>query len=439
MSLPKLLPEQSFSSVSLETSTSSVAVSDVLLRILSKLTVYQSLPEVSGSAVLAVRGDMDLGEALALILPGKVGDGPSFCHKVIEVLASAETEADHAPMLALSKSLLVSNELLSKALQAEAFKPRKSLSVGAFLSVPDLLYFFLRPPAAPLTVSEWLSHKRAEALKQGDDNDWIEFCRESTLLIRSSLSMSPGMELRKNSILSSSTMNMSVSNMLKQSTSMGDLIAPGSHSMYWKSQLRTARMGGSSLVAVCDLLSRPWQNSLPLTVQTENGVDAIFAYTTLAQLMAHVSMNCSDKLLEPFFSMDVAWEEFSQVASENLANCPVLLHGVATGLTALDVLASSPFAILTEGSLMRGTVTQDDILQLIAEEVCMEEILGGGSSPEVCTTSDFPCSFSSILQKILQSRMSALVVVNDSNVPVGIITVKDVWDYVMQGASILRD
>ena len=68
--------------------------------------------------------------------------------------------------------------------------------------------------------------------------------------------------------------------------------------------------------------------------------------------------------------------------------------------------------------------------------VKLVDILSGTPSVGTLKTSDFPCPFSAILQSILQTRTSAIVVLSPDEIPVGVITVRDVWHYVMQGSSV---
>lgn len=451
---PTLLPHESTGSMVSASGESSVAVSDILLRILSKLTVYQALPELAGSPVVAVSDSLLMVDAIALFLPVAGGPGPLLSSRVLEVHAPARVHDDQI-FIQKSKQTMHEDPVRSRAFQAQLNRPESI--VADFLSVADVLFFLAQfgDKSASMTVAEWIDAKVAAATSSTvsstqNKTEWVQFCEESTLLVRGSLSLSPN---AVNGVpLSSSSMNMSVSSLLKASTSMGDLIAPGSHLGYWRTQLRTLRTGGSSLMAVCALLSRPWQSSLPLTVTTEKGIDAIFAYISLAQLMAHVAMNCSDKLLEPFFSVDIEYNEFANAAAERLCECSILHHATASVADAISVLTTSPYALLssrTSGAL-RAPVVQDDLLHLLAQRINMtdppllesvriaDHISAGESGLGVMRLADFPCAFSTLLQNVLQTQTSAIVVV-DSDAPIGIITVRDVWTFVMQGASVLKD
>jgi hypothetical protein len=58
--------------------------------------------------------------------------------------------------------------------------------------------------------------------------------------------------------------------------------------------------------------------------------------------------------------------------------------------------------------------------------------------PDVMMEHDFPIEFTVLLHKLLLSKNCCVVVLSaTTKAPVGIISVKDVWNYVMQGANLV--
>ena len=116
---------------------------------------------------------------------------------------------------------------------------------------------------------------------------------------------------------------------------------------------------------------------------------------------------------------------------------------------------------------MVDIVLVDDVLQVISSRIVEpndvsggghgdDDLVGGreGGLPSLCSillsdelssieshcsnnasvmsVGDFPISFSAVLQKLLlNSRGNMIVVVGVDDSPIGVITVRDVWDYVM--------
>lgn len=449
-------------------------ISEIILQILSRLTVYQSLPE-SSSLVLAVRDDVTMMDACCLFLPSSTTTNHfTLSSTVIEVLRTScasfvqgcvpeSPETRSKNLLKFSKDRFESDSLFSKALEDEATRVTSAVAadleavhpVGDFLSVFDLFHFvshlLTRDPAtnlvhADITVAQWLEMKRSTANgHHGElvDRGWRIFCERSVLVTRSALDMCPG--ISHHQIISGSSMNLSASNLLRSDSPM----------LFHDS---VKRKGGSSLAAVSLLLARPWQQTLPITISSEKGVSCLFAYTTLAQLMAHVALNCSDKILEPFFRMPVSLDDIASVARANLNAIPVLDFDSATVADAIEVFATSLSAIVAsrEDGVFRLIITPEDVVEHVSTR--MDRLLSGSEPPalsevkltdivsiddsverpNVIYDSDFPLEFSSLLHKILLSKQNQVVIiVSESDIPVGLITVRDVWNYVMQGNSLV--
>ena len=481
---PSLDNQHRSSFESLPDTVDSVAVADVLLQILSRLTVYQSLTEMGGT-VLAVRGDLPMMDACCLFLPSSAGTatpGMAVTTTVVEVLRpdsatlingssiSAESpESRSRKLWAASQDRISRGDdlLFAKALDAESARVTSAFEsdaeqvnpVGDYLCVFDFFYFVKSlisadsagtPAGSPatLSVARWIEMKREVATGKRDSGnhpEWIQFCERSTMVTRASINLSQG--ISGNQVISGSTMNLSVTNLLQ-----ADVGA--------KRSLPSARSGGSSLSAVADLLARPWQLTLPLTVSTEKGVTSVFSYTNLVQLMAHVAMNCSDQLLEPFFNMPVTLEEFKSISNANLEATPLLDFATSTVADAIEVLTTSTLAVLVSKAdgTFRSVVTPELVTEFIS--LRMDRVEAGAvgdlmalsvvrlidvlameehemDRTAVIYNNDFPVPFSTLLQKLLLSKSSCLVVVSsETDCPVGIITVRDVWTYVLQGSTL---
>ena len=431
-------------------------VSDILLGILSRLTVYQSLQE-SSSVVLAVRDDVPMADACCLFLPSattnqELPTSPS----VVEVTRSppplndsGESPSSRSSRLRGLAQRKAEDVLFSKALDAEAVRVTSAIAsdaeeidpIGDFLCVYDVFYFMRRlvcadPKAATLTVAQWIELKRncAEDTISPPD-DWKRFCEFSTLVRRCGVNLSQG--LGHNQVVTGSTMNMSTSNLVSLEEA-------------WKPTTKSA--GGSSLSAVRELLARPWQESLPLTVATEKGITAVFAYTTLTQLMAHAAMNCSDRLLEPFFGMSIEIKDLSSSVERNLKSAPILDFTCATFEDAIEVMTSASLALLTDstaGGRFVGLLRPEEVLEHISSRmdaagnlvhvahVSVREVWAAKSDLDTDSVhaADFPIVFASLLQKVLLARSGCLVILDGHDLPVGLISVRDIWEYVMQGAG----
>lgn len=417
-------------------------VSNLLLQILSKLTVYQSLPDSPG-LVLSVRDDVPMLDACCMFLP---------CQSttVVEVLAPVPQGGD-SPTSRGSRLLKKASERADdfpfvKALEAEAARVTSAFAsdsgsvdpVGDFLSVDDVLYFLrgiVRNSDSKLpglTVRQWIAYK--SSVTTGEDSEWLRFCETSTLVQRSYLNLSQGVQ--PNQVMTGSTMNLSSSNLISAGTP----------------RIRKSRTGGSCISAVNMLLNRPWQTSLPLTVSTEKSLTAIFGYTTMRQLMAHVSMNCSDRLLEPFFTNQVNFDSLSLQAEKNLVACPLLDFDQASLGDAIEVLPSNPLVLLVSGVYqnLQGILRVEDVMEQLGKRTETNEELTALGSVRIkdiivqtenneeskIYESNFPISLSNLLQKLLMSPADALVVLSQDDVPVGVITSRDVWSYVMQDTDV---
>jgi hypothetical protein len=430
---PELQPASAAGSREVQANGNS-EVTDLLLRILSKLTVYQSLPESPG-LVLAVRDDVSMLDACCLLLP-------TSSVPIIEVL-NTDTDTDSptsrsTKLLELAASRPEEDFMFARALEHESARVTSAVAsdtgivypVGDYLSVHDVFFFLKRvianDPDIGMSVREWISIKRSAATCEDSEDEWIRFCETSTLITRSSINLSQG--VGPNQVISGSTMNLSSSHLLTETNkSFGG-----------------AKSGGSCLNAVNELLDRPWQSYLPLTVSTEKGISAVFGYTSLKQLMAHVAMNCSDRRLESFFSAPIAYEYLRQDAESNLNACALLDYDEATLEDAIEVLSSGPLSLLVSGEFktFHRFVTPVDICNVLAEKLDHHGLTGSRlkecltADEESCISeSDFPIALSSLLEKLLMSKADAVAVVSEDEVPIGIVTCRDVWAYVMQGGE----
>jgi hypothetical protein len=444
---------------------------ELLLRILAKLTVYQSLPDES-NLVLVVRDDVPMADACCMFLPtDRVSPSYPVIYTFVEVLRAddppAVLETLAKSLMEISADVKESDLLLSVALEQEAknavFSSVQDPSpVGDYLTIFDVLFFIDSNPSPDTTVRQWIEEKRRIALGAdlGDSEEtsaWIRFCRESTLITRASLSLCPGMAGGQ---CSGSSMNLNLASLiLRGNKSSGNISDLSTNSTSPKSVVEATAVtaGGSTLAAVTALLDRPWQYTLPLTVSSEKGITGVFAYTNLAQLMASVAMNCCDKLLEPFFAMEMKLEDqFGYICERNLHALPVLHRLDATMGDAVDVLRTSPIAILVDADeTFHGIVTHDDIarslsnrmdviskysdgardgidgLHAVSIEVEMNRAQSVTSTTVMRAEFDFPCSFSALLQKLLVHPSGVVVVVDRDNKPVSVITVRDVWTHAM--------
>ena len=417
-------------------------VGELLLRILSRLTVYQSLPETPG-LVLAVKDDVSMLDACCLLLPTQSTG-------VIEVVADQGlyTATDESPSSRSSKLLELSSSrsdddfIFARALEQEAARVTSAVAsdseivdpVGDYLSSSDVFFFLRRLSAQSggetMTVRDWLNFKRQTTFSPSQDLEWNRFCETSMLVTRSSMNLSQG--VGHNQVISGSTMNMSSSSLISMEVQ------------------QESTSGGSCLQAVNQLLSRPWQSVLPLTVSTEKGISAILGYTSLKQLMAHVSMNCSDRRLEPFFTDSIDFEAIRANMESNLNACAMLDYDEATIEDAIEVMAVSSLSLLVSSKFnsFHRLVTSSDICELIGTRMdnpeCprsarlkdnLEEFKLAAIDDDAVRESDFPITLSFLLQKLLMSRADAIVVLSADEVPVGLITCRDVWAYVMQGGG----
>ena len=171
-------------------------------------------------------------------------------------------------------------------------------------------------------------------------------------------------------------------------------------------------------------------------------------------------MNCSDQLLEPFFNMPVTLEEFKSISNANLEATPLLDFATSTVADAIEVLTTSTLAVLVSKAdgTFRSVVTPELVTEFIS--LRMDRVEAGADGDlmalsvvrlidvlameehemdrtAVIYNNDFPVPFSTLLQKLLLSKSSCLVVVSsETDCPVGIITVRDVWTYVLQGSTL---
>jgi hypothetical protein len=156
--------------------------------------------------------------------------------------------------------------------------------------------------------------------------------------------------------------------------------------------------------------------------------------------------------------MPVSLDDFASVARANLNAIPVLDFDSATVADAIEVFATSMSAIAAsrEDGVFRLIVTPEDVVEHVSTR--MDRLLSGSEPPalaevkltdivsiddsverpNVIYDSDFPLEFSSLLHKILLSKQNQVVIIaSESDIPVGLITVRDVWNYVMQGTSLV--
>jgi hypothetical protein len=168
--------------------------------------------------------------------------------------------------------------------------------------------------------------------------------------------------------------------------------------------------------------------------------------------MAHVSMNCSDRLLEPFFTNQVNFDSLSLQAEKNLVACPLLDFDQASLGDAIEVLPSNPLVLLVSGVYqnLQGILRVEDVMEQLGKRTETNEELTALGSVRIkdiivqtenneeskIYESNFPNSLSNLLQKLLMSPADALVVLSQDDVPVGVITSRDVWSYVMQDTDV---
>lgn len=462
-------------------------IAEILFRILSKLTIYQSLPDTS-NMVVSVREDVSMMDACTLFLPStkrdlaatsaaEAGSSTDFnstrsvALMMIEVVKDSinsrpvsepqSPESKAKKLFNIAKSLRLSDfdtssssfSLLPDLIEEEAKKTTRPSHVddaGDYLTIVDFLFFitfaFLprstQHVAQDISVSVWIDLKRAQAMKNGSDS-WSRFCTETSLVSRASVSLSHG--AKENTFYSGSTMNMSVSNLLNVATgsrdNLGEIIfAP--------------RTGGSCLHAVSELLARPWQQSVPLSVSTEKGVTAIFGYTSLPQMMAHVAMNCSDPSLEPFFHTPINFEDLKSslcVTTANSNTCTVAdaFHLLVTE----EEYYQHDKLILVDGEndeqAFDRLVLVDDLCEILSHRIhdsafSLDSILLSDELDAIesrCANNvsilsregDFPISLANLLQRLLLHSRSncVLVLERDSQRPLATVSVRDVWNYVM--------
>jgi len=455
-------------------------IAEVLFQILSKLTIYQSLQENS-SLVVTVRDDVGMMDACALFLPSSKRDGEfssssgtahdtssidlasrTVSLMTVEVLESSSYTARPEPqspesrartLFGIAKDLRGGTDndfpssLLPDLIEEEAKKTTRAAHqetpIGDFLTVRDFIFFirfafFDSSVSQDTTVGAWIDLKRSAALTKKQDDLWSKFCTETTLVSRASVSLSHG--AKENTFYSGSSMNMSVSNLLNvatgsRDTSNSDMFAP--------------RTGGSCLHAVSELLARPWQNSVPLSVSTEKGISAIFGYTSLPQMMAHVAMNCSEQSLEPFFHTPIRFEDLTweKCITANSATCTIA--------QAFELLAShdgcDKLVLLDDENAFDRLVLIDDLCDILAhrlhettlfsldtlllsEELDSIESHCGNNVSILSQESDFPITLSILLQRLLLHSKSncVIVVARDSRHPIAIVSVRDVWNHVMK-------
>ncbi len=410
------------------------SVQDLLVTILSKLSVYQSLQEFSGP-VITVTSDLSMPDALCMFLPTPTGGSTS--QTIVEVLPSyslvppATPDCRSATLLAVAQRVEPIHPTLGRVLAEEA-RSIQDPDSRDFLTVRDLLYYVTKilqgvHKRTNLTVNQWLDFKRSVALSERADGDraWWLFCIQTVLIRRLSTNLSQGMSLGS----SGSSMNLSVSNLLSAETLTK----------------KKSRPGGSCLLAVDLLLQRPWQDSLPLHTFSEQQISATFSYTTLAQLMAHVCLNCVDWRLEPFFSRVVHLDEFLSVAESRLSSTPRLTED-ATVMEVIDALTGSDLVILTDPTGNgRGYVTAENVLSIISQRVELIAASSGEDSGlvdlcemrvlnlEKIEVVKFPLEFGDFIGRILVNR-NPFVFISGQGVtePLGIVTVRDVWNHVMK-------
>jgi len=444
---PELQPAGGLRNVPSYSSNESPDLAELLLRILSRLTVYQSLPENPG-LVLSVRDDVSMLDACCLLTPAQSS------WSVIEVLDSISTSVPDSPSNRAGKLISLAQQraedpLFAKALEKEATRVTSAFAtdaenidpIGEFLSINDAFFFLIKslkkePKIDEMTVRDWIALKRAP-ITDNDSSDWIRFVETSALIRRAYLNLSQG--VGHNQVISGSTMNLSSSNLIATDMAFAQ---------------KDSKSGGSCLQAVNELLDRPWQNALPLTVSTEKGISAVFGYTTLKQLMAHVAMNCSDRRLEHFFSASVEYSALRKDAETNLEAASFLDYDEANLKDAIEVLAANPISLLVSGKYQTFHifVTPADVCDVLGQRLDLvsraEPVkpLTAHKLSELQSTeldreasilreSDFPMVLSVLLQKLLMSKADAIAVLSDDDVPVGVVTCRDVWAYVMQGAS----
>jgi hypothetical protein len=188
---------------------------------------------------------------------------------------------------------------------------------------------------------------------------------------------------------------------------------------------------------------------LPLTVSTEKGITAVFAYTSLSQLMAHAAMNCSDKLLEPFFGMPIELEDLQNSAERNLKSITVLDIARSHMADAVEALTTSALAVLVDSGRFVGFLRAEDVLEQVSARMDTKEglvhlshvpVKDVWSSKAECEAdavyaSDFPMVFASLLQRVLLARTASLAVLADNKAPIGLVTVRNIWEYVMEGSA----
>ena len=463
--LPELEPSDKKSTSEERNIGKEMAVSEMLLNILSRLTVYQSLPE-TGSLVLAVRDDVAMVDVCCLFLPSQSGSNITY-HQTVEVLATPlfggqsleSPDSKSRRLLEFSRGFSSSDMLFSKALVKESTRVTSAIAtdtsdldpVGDFLSISDFFFFIevLMTSSSQTinvdsetTVAAWLAIKRAAAASSLiGSSPWKDFCEKSILLKRAFLNISQG--IQTNQVVTGSSMNMSSSNLLMLDA-VGGPIPP-----------RIPKSGGCTLLAVSELIDRPWQLTLPLTVSTEKGISAIFAYTSLQQLIAHAAMNCADPILEPFFSAPIEFSRVEHLILDNpVATDSIILKDSALVVDAVRVLSRSPVAILTTGSdkKFKSIVRPETLVELISTRMDDQKLLPcltpfrdlpllyqdqDDESDSSCLIyeSDFPLNLSILLQRLLLAKGCILVALSADDVPLGTLTVRDLWSLVMSGTS----
>jgi CBS domain-containing protein len=368
--------------------------------------------------------------------------------------------------------------LLEEEAKGITLATAKDTPIGDYITPRDFIYFITRiifsstgEGDTSMSVGAWLDHKKyvassAESISSTDE--WIRFCQESTLITRAYVSLTQGKE--SSSLYSGSGMNWSVSNLIARSfpdfSSSGEGKSTSSGGS--RHTMSRPKAGGSSLHAVSELLGRPWQQSLPLTIDDAEGLSAIFGYTNLSQMMAHVAMNCCEKTLEPFFAImvnlgDGGDERRTDNSILNVRKCLAVQSESCTVADALILLESADFfALIDPKQQLINIILIDDVLDIITSRLVVEDRVeedipvtaDRGSVPSlssimladqlasidshcfnnasVMSIDDFPISFSAILQKVLlNSRGNMIAVVGHEGGLVGVITVRDIWEYVM--------
>jgi hypothetical protein len=445
---------------------------EILFRILSKLTIYQSLQENS-NMVVTVRDDLSMMDACSLFLPSHESasgtatdnqslptDPRSVSLMMVEVLESSSYSTRSQPQSPESKARTLFNiakelkkgdefslSLLPELIEEEAKNTTRAAHretpIGDFLTVRDCVYFIrfgLFGSVVPrnITVGGWIDFKRSIVLTGKDSDEvWMKFCTETMFVSRASVSLSHG--AKEDTFYSGSSMNMSVSNLLSFSGRSPDSL----ESMF------APRTGGSCLHAVSELLARPWQNSLPLSVSTEKGIHAIFGYTSLPQMMAHVAMNCSEQSLEPFFHSPIRFEELScqKCVTARSSSCTI---AEAFALFADNEDCDKLVLVDEEGAFDR-MVLIDDLCEILSHRIeetnlySMDTIVLSDELDSIdshCVNNvsilskgnDFPITLAVLLQRLLlHSRSNCVLVLDkDTRKPIGIVSVRDVWNNVMK-------